>query len=61
MAARILDAAEHLADHAERGRPAGKGHRELTIIWPYLILYRIEDDDVFILRVRHGARDKDNT
>ena len=61
MAERLLAAAEGLAEHAERGRPLAKSHRELTVIWPYLILYRIEGDDVFILRVRHGARASDSS
>ena len=56
MATRILAAAENLAERAERGRPIGKGRRELTIVWPYLIRYRIAGDAVLILRIRHGAR-----
>ncbi len=61
MAERPLTAAQSLADHAERGRPFPKSRRELTVIWPYLIVYRIEGDDVFILRVRHGARTRDES
>ena len=30
--------------------------RELATIPPYLIRYRVLDDRVLILRVRHGAR-----
>ena len=59
MAERILQAADNLAEYAERGRAVSKELRELTIVWPYLILYRIEGDIVFILRVRHGARERD--
>jgi len=59
MGERLLAAAESLGDYAERGRPIAKNRRELTIIWPYLILYRIAGDDVFVLRVRHGAQRRD--
>ena len=61
MAEPLLTAAENLADRAERGRPFPKSRRELTVIWPYLIVYRIEGEDVFILRVRHGARSRDES
>ena len=42
----MLQAADHLAEYAERGRAVSKGRRELTIVWPYLIVYRIEADVV---------------
>jgi toxin ParE1/3/4 len=56
MAVRLLAAADSLSDYPDRGRPIGKGRRELTIIWPYLLRYRIANDAVFILRIRHGAQ-----
>ena len=34
----------------------GPGYRSLTV-GDYVVIYRIEDDDVFILRVVHGRRD----
>lgn len=56
MAERLLAAADDLSEHAERGRPIGKGRRELAVVWPYLIRYRIDGDVVYILRIRHGAQ-----
>lgn len=49
-------AANSLSEHPERGREMSRGLRELTVVHPYLIRYRIRDDTVTILRVRHGAR-----
>ncbi|MFN4296383.1 MAG: type II toxin-antitoxin system RelE/ParE family toxin [Brevundimonas sp.] len=49
-------AGDSLNAFPERGRPIGKGRRELTIIPPYVIRYRVTDVDVRILSVRHGAR-----
>ncbi|HWA60535.1 MAG TPA: type II toxin-antitoxin system RelE/ParE family toxin [Caulobacteraceae bacterium] len=59
MADRIRQAAANLATEEQRGRPIGGGRRELTIIWPYLIRYRLRGSDVIILEVRHGARRPD--
>lgn len=57
MAERLAAAADSLAEYAERGRLIAYGRRELTIIWPYLLRYRIDGDTVFILRIRHGAQE----
>lgn len=56
MAARLIAATETLSSHAELGRALGRGRRELVIVRPYLIRYRIEDPTVVILRIRHGAQ-----
>ena len=56
MAARLLQAADGLEHFAHRGRPVGPGLRELAVIHPYVIRYRIEADRVLVLRVRHGRR-----
>ncbi len=56
LAKRLQMAANSLAEHPERGRETSRGLRELAIIHPYLIRYRIRDDAVIILRIRHGAR-----
>lgn len=56
MAQRLLSAAYALDEQPDRGRPIGDGRRELTTIPPYLIRYRIDDEVVTILDVRHGAR-----
>jgi plasmid stabilization system protein ParE len=49
-------AGETLAAHADRGRPAPGGKRELATLRPYLIRYRVTTDDVRIIRIRHAAR-----
>lgn len=48
------DSLEHLP---ERGRPGLKpGTREVTLIWPYVIVHRIKRDAVEIVRIWHGAQ-----
>jgi plasmid stabilization system protein ParE len=56
---KLVVAAEDLAENPDRGRSIGSGRRELALIRPYLIRYRIEADTVFILRIRHAARRPD--
>jgi len=53
---RLLAAGDALEAHPDRGRAIARGRRELTVITPYLIRYRLENDQVIILEVRHGAR-----
>ena len=56
FAAKLVAAAESLADFSERGRPVDAKRRELLVVWPYIIRYRIETEQVVILRIRHGAQ-----
>ncbi|TCS10230.1 type II toxin-antitoxin system RelE/ParE family toxin [Caulobacter sp. BK020] len=56
---RLVTAAEDLAENPDRGRSVGNGRRELALIRPYLIRYRVETEAVFILRIRHAARKPD--
>ena len=56
MALRLKNSGESLAMFPDRGRQAGRGMRELTIIYPYLIRYRIRDGHAEIVRVKHGAQ-----
>jgi len=44
-----------LGEMPERGRLTN-GDRELTLVRPYILRYRVTPDRVVILRVRHGAR-----
>jgi addiction module RelE/StbE family toxin len=53
---RLIEAANSLAEFSDRGREALGGTREMTIVWPYVLRYRVETEQVIILRIRHGAR-----
>ena len=59
MAIRLLSAAEALQQNPGRGRPISGGRRELVVVHPYLIRYKVDHDQVLILRIRHGARRPD--
>ena len=61
LAARLIEVADSLAEFSDRGRDAGRGLREMTTVWPYILRYRVEGDTVIILRVRHGARAEDDS
>ena len=56
MAIRLRQAGESLRDFPNRGRPISKGRRELTIVRPYIIRYRVDGERVGVISVRHGAR-----
>ena len=55
---RIDSAVGRLADHPRLGRPGRiEGTRELVIPGlPYIVVYRIGQDRVHILRILHAAR-----
>lgn len=55
MAQRLWLAGESLAEHPDRGRVLN-GLRELAIVPPYLIRYRVAGDIVQIVRIKHGAQ-----
>ena len=58
VAVQLLAACDRLEYLPERGRPGlVPGTREITSIWPYVIVYRIGSNTVEIIRVWHGARD----
>lgn len=56
MAQQIKTVAYSLVEDSARGRRISQNRRELTVVYPYLIRYRIKGDTVTILEVRHGAR-----
>lgn len=58
VVARIVTAAEGLADYSSLGRPGRiKGTRELVLVdIPYIIAYRIGDGQPEILTVMHSAQ-----
>jgi toxin ParE1/3/4 len=59
LAAKLIELAESLAEFSERGRDVGEDRREMTIVWPYILRYRVKGDTVYILRIRHGAREQE--
>ena len=58
MAERLLSVADDLTEHPLIGRPTTKGRRELTIVPPYVVVYRVTGSRVRILRIWHGAQDR---
>ena len=57
LATRLNSAAESLGELPERGRPVGNGVRELTTTRPYVIRYLVQDDAIYLVVIRHGARE----
>jgi addiction module RelE/StbE family toxin len=55
---RLRAAALGLEQFPRRGRPGDhEGTRELVVArMPYIVVYRIDDDEIVILRVLHGAQ-----
>jgi len=56
LSADLMTAAESLALHPNRGRSISPKRRELAVVPPYLIRYRVATDAVYISTIRHGAR-----
>ena len=56
---RLIAAADPLMDFPELGRvvPEGDGRHREVLVAPYRILYRVANDEVFVVTVIHGARD----
>jgi plasmid stabilization system protein ParE len=55
FAARLVAAVESLADHPNRGRPAGQVH-EMVAVSPYVVRYRVTATTVQIIHITHGAQ-----
>jgi plasmid stabilization system protein ParE len=57
VAEALYRAGDGLAHFPRRGRPvAGTDMRELVASYPFIIRYRVNGDEVVILRVRHSTR-----
>ena len=52
----FVSVAESLEIFSERGRPIGRGRREVVVVSPYVIRYVVVGEEVRILSIRHGAR-----
>jgi addiction module RelE/StbE family toxin len=56
---KLLDACMSLSIFPLRNRVGDiAGTREITTVWPYVIVYRVLADEVQILRIWHGAQDR---
>lgn len=53
---RLIACGDSLAAFPNRGRPAFAGQRQMTSVPPYILTYAVEEDGVYILGIRHGAR-----
>lgn len=59
VAVELVAACDRLELFPERGRPGIEpGTRELTTVWPYVIVYRIGGDIIEVLSVWHGRQDR---
>jgi plasmid stabilization system protein ParE len=58
LALRLIEAGDGLEHFPLRGRDIGHGRRELPLVWPFVIRYRVRVDLVEVLEVWHGARDR---
>jgi plasmid stabilization system protein ParE len=56
MFERLKLAADGLYQFPERGRLDKRGVRELPVVYPYLIRYRVREGRVEIVRIKHGAQ-----
>jgi addiction module RelE/StbE family toxin len=57
--ARLVSTVQSLAENPERGRRLRGATRELVVVAPYLIRYRVTADAVEIIRIKHGAQRPD--
>jgi plasmid stabilization system protein ParE len=56
---RLVALANSLETYPNRGRDAGEGRQDISVVWPYIMRYRVVGETVLILRIRHGARDEE--
>lgn len=59
MAVELVAACDRLEFFPERGRPGSRrGTRELTTIWPYVIVYKITRQRIDIVSIWHGRQQR---
>lgn len=60
VAIEIVAACDRLETYPERGRPGRRrGTRELTTVWPYVIVYRVRrPHEIEIVAVWHRRQDR---
>lgn len=59
VAERLFAAAASLSDFPHRGPGSTAGFRELVIVRPYVLVYRVQPEGVRIVRVWRGAPRRD--
>jgi toxin ParE1/3/4 len=59
IAERLLAVADSLAEFPNRGRTGPAGTREMTIVPPYIVRYKVDEERISILQIWHGARKLD--
>lgn len=59
LVSRLIDAGNSLVDFPNRGRPSAHGRRELVTVSPYILRYVVQDGTVYVITVRHSARQPD--
>jgi len=59
MAVELVAACDRLEHFPERGRPGSRrGTRELTTVWPYVIVYKITRQRIDIVSIWHGKQQR---
>jgi plasmid stabilization system protein ParE len=58
MADKIVRAAQQLEANPNMGRRGLLLETREWVVYPYIVIYRVRDDRVEILRVVHGARSR---
>lgn len=59
MAVELVAACDRVELFPERGRPGSiPGTRELTSVWPYVIVYRVKNGMIEILSIWHGRQNR---
>lgn len=56
LAERLVLLGEGLSVFPHKGRPAVRGTREIVTVRPYIMRYDVQDDEVRIISIRHGAQ-----
>jgi len=56
IASRLLDAGNSLTDFPYRGRAVDGNLRELPSVRPYIVIYEVVGDTVYIVTIRHSAQ-----
>lgn len=59
IAETLLLAGDSLGTFPRRGRPGfAPGTRELVALRPYVLVYRVEEAEILVVGVFHGAQDR---